>query len=138
MAHVTRQNGGDQTLAAKAASAPNPPATLFLGPLTTPFVPASSCLSWTFNYSGGDYIGNNNGTWIFALGQNRTATPFGGRNPNCFPTGFDIDAGSTTVQYYSPGRCPVDYTAASTSILPVTTLSGTQQGNITAVDCCPR
>jgi hypothetical protein len=86
-----------------------------LGPLTTTFIPPPSCTS-SFAHV---YITTDPGG---------TAAFGGPVSPDgCFPTNYQ----NPLSNYYSPGICPLGYTAACSSLNSLGSLTET------AVTCCP-
>ncbi|KAL2074881.1 hypothetical protein VTL71DRAFT_8660 [Oculimacula yallundae] len=84
-------------------------------PLTTTFTPATSCLSEYYIYSINP---SSVLDYYLSLGPSKTS--------NCFPASW-----APTSQYFSPGICPSDYSAACW----ITTSIGTDIE--TQATCCP-
>ncbi|PYH28281.1 uncharacterized protein BO87DRAFT_347041 [Aspergillus neoniger CBS 115656] len=95
-------SAGVTTSAATTASAPIP--------LTTTFIPPSTCISdfWL--------VSSSSKTWM-NLGPAHTA--------ECVPSGWDVSS------YFSPGLCPTGYRIAASNILIDGTITET------AATCCP-
>ncbi|GFN21565.1 hypothetical protein AtubIFM56815_004138 [Aspergillus tubingensis] len=95
-------SAGVTTSAATTASAPIP--------LTTTFVPPSTCISdfWL--------VSSSSKTWM-NLGPAHTA--------ECVPSGWDVSS------YFSPGLCPTGYRIAASNIVIDGTITET------AATCCP-
>ncbi|PMD57916.1 uncharacterized protein K444DRAFT_533093, partial [Hyaloscypha bicolor E] len=87
-----------------------------VGSLTTTFTPPSSCLA-SFQTTGWSQSLTNLG-FLFA-GPVTTS--------GCMPDNFQF----SSTNFYSPGICPVGYTTACHSSIPVGTLTET------VVTCCP-
>ncbi|KAI1146188.1 hypothetical protein F4825DRAFT_441446 [Nemania diffusa] len=94
--------------------------TGLLGPLTSEFIPAATCISQ--NIQVVRYVSDSSQGYNYYL----TAGP---GVSTCFPSSQFPSLGS----YYSPGRCPSGYSAACT------TTGGNSVGNATetTVTCCP-
>ncbi|KAF2652145.1 hypothetical protein K491DRAFT_67148 [Lophiostoma macrostomum CBS 122681] len=100
--------------------------TTNLGPLTTPFTPASSCL-------GTDTF------FVFTYGP--LVDPL--EHTDCFPPSFTAALG--TGVYYSPGLCPRGYTAVRSDVhtqLSVVTYLSPKSSEVIRTEvvqtCCPR
>ncbi|KAI0415050.1 hypothetical protein F5X98DRAFT_233306 [Xylaria grammica] len=93
---------------------------VLVGPLTSEFIPAGTCVSQGIQVVR--YISNQTQGYNYYL----TAGP---GTADCFPSSQFPSAGS----YYSPGRCPSGYSAACTAT------GGNSVGNATetTVTCCP-
>ncbi|KAJ5832881.1 hypothetical protein N7474_001192 [Penicillium riverlandense] len=86
-------------------------------PLTTTFVPPSTCISDTYLASSGCTTGTCNGLWM-NLGPGPQATGA------CLPSGY------SPYSYYSPGVCPSGYSIAYSSV-------GSGENPETFATCCP-
>ncbi len=88
--------------------------------LTTIFTPPSSCSShWT--YEGSFYNSVSAGLLI----QNALSESI---NTACFPPEFDGSGRGSNAQIYTPGQCPVGYTAPAQYV----------NGATTTLVCCQR
>jgi hypothetical protein len=86
-------------------------------PLTTTFVPPSTCISDTYLASSGCTAGECDGLWM-NLGPGPQSTGA------CLPSGW------SPYSYYSPGICPSGYSIAYSSV-------GSGDDPETFATCCP-
>jgi hypothetical protein len=98
-------------------------------PLTTVFTPPAECftdIAWYSPYGYGETSSYNVG--IGPLSGPGCSPCWMGlpSSSSCFPPGWDVSA------IYSPGKCPMGYTVACSSVNSIGTLTET------VATCCPR
>ncbi|KAF2680103.1 hypothetical protein K458DRAFT_421909 [Lentithecium fluviatile CBS 122367] len=89
-----------------------------LGPLTTYFTPSPSCIARDNLWRIGTKVSGNNVGYDLFGGPSTSA---------CLPSGYN----PALTAYFSPGRCPSGYTAATSTVARVASITETAQ------ICCP-